>query len=81
MDQFIDNTEREIEERQQLVTPRMFGRQNVTHSDSEDSEDHLEEEATQEDLNNTGELDTTIEQENPEEETQVLQISAHQQAN
>ena len=77
MDQFIDNTERDIEERQQLVTPRMFG----THSDSEDSEDHLEEEATQDVLNNTGELDTTIEQENPEEETQVLQISAHQQAN
>ena len=49
----------------------MFG----TLSDSEDSEDHLEEETAQDALNNTGELDTTIEQDNPEE------ISTNQQAN
>ena len=65
MDEFINNTERDIQQRQQLATPRMFG----NHSDSEDSEDHLEEEATQDDLNNTGELDTTVEPENPEEES------------
>ena len=46
-----------------MVTPRMFG----TLSDSEDSEDHLEEDAAQTALNDTGELDTTIERDNPEE--------------
>ena len=74
MDEFIINTERDIQQRQQLATPRMFG----NHSDSEDSEDHLEEEATQDDLNNTGELDTTVEPENPEEESQVLQTATNQ---
>ena len=55
--------EREMDGRQQLATPGMFG----TLSDSEDSKDHLEDDATQTAHNDTGELDTTIERENPDE--------------
>ena len=62
MDEFID-----IQQRQQLATPRMFG----NNSDSEDSEDHLEQEAFQDELDNTGELETTIEAENPEEQHEL----------
>ena len=44
----------------------MFG----NDSDSEDSEDHLEQEAIQDELN-TGELETTLEAENPEEQHEL----------
>ena len=67
MDEFIDIQQRDIQQRQQLATPRMFG----NNSDSEDSEDHLEQEAIQDELNNTGELETTLEADNPEEQHEL----------
>ena len=45
----------------------MFG----NGSDSEDSEDHLEQDTTLDEINDTGDLETTLDAENPEEQHEL----------
>ena len=45
----------------------MFGNGN----DSEDSEDHLEPDTTLDEINDTGDLETTLDAENPDEQHEL----------